>query len=295
MSSLTTLQIIFLVGGVSFAAIFIAGVLAVTWYVWRSKVRVEALDKTHMYRGHWNNTLWIYGILITIAFGFFFLYFLQFWGQGVTSGVLWGRWILMIFVGFLYSYCLTVVMTTNSKDVASALLVFSATMAYFVLWLATWVSVLQAHALALTVSGAFFLGSMILYVFPFNKWTVEGSKYHDDIDGVPWGAHYHKVLYIVTGVVYIAYFIIWFLSTTNGLLMVISPNSEAACFLVFDVVWVALLMVYMIVLTSTHMIKVFENEDQIAAEKRANPLLSPVAPLRSGTGLLTPKSSRDRK
>lgn len=295
MSSLTTLQIIFLVGGVSFAVIFLFGVGAVSWYVWRSKVRVDGLDKTHMYRAHWNNTLWIYSILIADAFGFLFLYMLQFWGQGVTSGVLWGRWILMIFVGFFNAYCLAYVMTTNSKDVASVSLVVTATLAYFVLWLATWVTVMQAHAWALTFSGAFFLASLLLYVYPFNKWTVEGSKYHEDIDGVPWGAHYHKAFYIVNAIVYIAYFIIWFLSTTNGLLTVISATSEAACFLVWDVVWVALLMVYMVVLTSTHMIKVFENEDQIAAEKRASPVLTPVTQLRSGGGLLAPKSSRDRK
>lgn len=248
-------QIIFLVGAVLFGFALIGSVVSLIAYVLRSRTKIQALgDDLSNYRLHWYNTLWIWVFLIIDAFFFFLLYMDQYLGQGILFTILWSRWIFLAAIALFNSYCLAYVMTYEGRDPFAVILVVSQVMAYLFLWFGAWSDTVPKRALWLVASGVVFLVSMLVYVWPFNKWTVKDSPYHKDIDGQPWGAYYHRVFYVSLGVLYVAYFIIWVLSETNGLTDVMSYEAETASLMVFEVAWFYIFAIYLIITMSTHMV-----------------------------------------
>ena len=254
---MTPIQIIFLVGICLFGAGMIINTIIGIVYFRNSHQHIDKLHSKDKYKKHWGHTLWVYGVLFLDFFLFLMLYIAQYFGQGISlniSGVYftWARWLQLILIGFVNAQCLTYVMTRKSKDIQSKIYVFANFLAYLFFFFASISQLKETRSTWLAGSAFIFIVGVLAYVFPFNKWRVDSSKYHRDISNEPWGGYYHRAFYILYIVVYVIYFITWILAPVNGFTDM-SFETEIGVYLVADVVPLLIMTLYIWVTTHAHM------------------------------------------
>ncbi len=254
---MTPAQIAFLVGIVYFAVLFGVVAVAAALYFARSLHLLEKYSSRNAYHVHLTNTHWIYGALLIDCVFFVWLYATQYQGQGIAVSpdgfdLLWTRWLVLAVVALINAITLTYVMTYKSRDIQSLVLILFAPFAYVALFFATTSQTAEERGTNLFFSLFFYLLAGLAYLFPYNKWRVEGSRYHPDIDGEPWAAYYHRAFYVLLVVAYVAYVLVWVLSDSNELTSVINFDAQAITYLVLDALMLGLFALYMIIITRTH-------------------------------------------
>lgn len=254
---MTPIQIILLVGICVFGlGTLVTAVVGIVYFSWGNSQlgNLHAKDK---YRKYWHRTLWVYGVLFLDMFLLFMLYLVQYFSQGITQNlsgvyVVWGRWLIFIFISYVNSNCLTYVMTKHSNDIQSKVYVLASVLAYLFFLFATGSQATETRSSWIAGSAFIFIIALLSYVLPYNKWRVVDSKFHSDIKDAPWGAYYHRAFYLIFIVAYVIYFLIWITSPVNGL-TAMTTEIEIGLYLAIDVLSFLIFAIYMFITTHTLM------------------------------------------
>jgi len=229
------IETVFLTGGILFLVGAGLLVVAYLYYIGRGQALIDKYAACDCTR--WTATRWMYPTFILSLFLAGILYLSMYLQQGYSSRdtapsltMMWERWLILALVGFLFSRCLTYIMTINSDDEQSFTLVFLYTLAYLTLFPATISQLFETRLLWTIVSIVSFLTALLFYVFPNNKFA---CLYH-----TPSRMQYHKPFICFILFYYVYNIIIYFISnsneyTSNGLNFL----AEATAYLVGDVLF----------------------------------------------------------
>jgi hypothetical protein len=290
--SVRPIQATFIAGTVIFGVMFLLTSAVFVYFVWKGyqfKEMKRAAGESYHY--NWLNSMWIYPALATIFLFFTVLYCFGAVQMGFTvlpslEIAFWLRWLVLAIIGWIAASLLAFIMTKEQRDdpmmpggkyheqyqhflhfVQPFFIVFFYAFSYILIFIATFLAVDNVQKIvSMTFSAIFFVISILLFFFPYNKIGHMAANGTDtiyftpeDVTGVSTGNNQKRVrrniiltyrllwLFIVV-ISYVLYFIIWFLSKSNGFSDAIHFRNEFIAYLIIDflsiVPWAIVLMVF---------------------------------------------------
>ncbi len=237
---------VFLVGLIVFFASSFGVLLTYFYYIIRGRKLQAKYKCNEEVCIRWNLTRWIYPIVFISLALIAILYLSMYLGQGISIKpnllrVMWERWAILAIVAFLYSVCLTCIMTARANDEQSFFLVFLYVIAYSALIAAVLSQAYQTRLMWATLSMVAFVLAILFYVYPNNRFD---SRYHTVSN-----FSYHYAFIVALILHYITNIVIYFLAASNEYTNVLNFHGESIAYLVGDILFVVLFAVVLIIAT----------------------------------------------
>jgi hypothetical protein len=253
--TLTTIQIACVVGFTLFAVTFVGVAAAFIYYVYTAWKTKES-ERQELYKLHWDKAVEIYPLMLIITFLFAQFYMAQYLDQGFSmSGIdliPYLQWVIVTATGAIEMFMLCFIMNYHSRNYHRFIVVVVYTYSLASIIAATFSVTNEQRVNWMVGSVLAFIGAMGFLFFPKNM--IRDAGYEMGVWQILFSEHtkpqrhnitqlymyaYRCLLLAQIIFLYVAYFIIWFLSSYNGFSGALGLDNSTITLVVFNWLCVA--------------------------------------------------------